>query len=391
MTFNQTASQKPGNPLGLLEKPTRATDDRQESRLQSSAVALLGPNIEHKDSLTAMLAGRVRHLRWLPDSLCFRQKLGLGTISRFRRLRDQLWGTSDPAYLDEVLRSIDENGTRVLIAYWGTIPLPDLRALKQARPHLKIVLMLLCYPLALSSWGIARQNYCLRRAASFIDGVIFPSGGMEQYVAGPILPRSVARVVIPPCWPAEFQKPSRPQFLKTAPNVVFAGRTDLTGNTVHAADDVRPLMQSILDAGIELHHAASPETDDGHPLRKLFQSVSLREMIEVMGKFDASLVAYNTEACARDDRFGLTVPDRLITSVTAGIPIALPARGYEAAKAYLREYPAVIEFVSAHDLRDTLADRPRVEQLRNAAWAARPSYAAERHGDDLAAFLETLI
>ena len=106
---------------------------------------------------------------------------------------------------------------------------------------------------------------------------------------------------------------------------------------------------------------------------------------------DASLIAYNTQACARDDRFWLTIPDRLITTVAAGVPVAIPRQGYAAVKSYLANYPAVIEFDSAKELAAALSDRPQVARLRAAAWSARQNYDAARYGPTLARFLERLI
>ncbi len=83
-------------------------------------------------------------------------------------------------------------------------------------------------------------------------------------------------------------------------------------------------MQGILDSGVHLHHAWSPETDDGHPHRRPFQPLPMLDLIDRIGDFDASLIAYNTQACARDDRFWLTIPDRLVTSVAAGAPSRSP-------------------------------------------------------------------
>ena len=149
-------------------------------------------------------------------------------------------------------------------------------------------------------------------------------------------------------------------------------------------------MNSILDAGIELHHARSPETDDGHPHRRHFSPLPMQELIDKIGEFDASLIAYNTQACARDDRFYLTIPDRLITSVAAGVPVAIPRQGYGAIKSYLRDYP-MLEFDTADELAQELADRSLVAQLREAAWNFRSNYDAARYGPVLAQFLNRLI
>jgi hypothetical protein len=364
----------------------------QDPQLGRVGVALLGPGIEHRDSIRAMLEGRAGRLICLPDSPSFSKGQGGGPGRKLRRLLDQFRGTRNPDYLASILKTLDESESRLVIGFWGTLPLPDLVAVKKARPHLKLVLMVLCYPLALTALGIARQNLFMRRGLRFLDGVMYPSEEMAGYFRDRVFGRHAPpAVVIPPCWPAGFQPATRPQSLGDRPNLVYVGRTDLAGSTIHAADDIRPLMGAILESGIELHHCYSPETDDGHPNRKPFRHLSLPDLVKTMSRFDASLIAYNTAACSRDDRFRLTVPDRLITSAAAGVPVAVPARGYTASKSYLREYPAVVEFDSPGELRDALADRPRVAGLRDAAWAARPNYAAERHAPALGAFLRRLL
>ena len=362
------------------------------SSLNQIAVTLLGPPIEHRDSLTAMLEGRVGRLCWLPDSLTFRKGKSAGVRRRLNRLIDQVCGTSDPEYQSHVINTLDESESRVVVAYWGTIPLPDLAALKKARPDVKVVLMVLCYPLALNAIGICRQDFFIRRAAEFLDGILYPAPAMQNYFRQRVLGRRIPpSAILSPCWPAGFQSAERVPSVEPSPNLIFIGRTDLASRTAQAADDIRPLMRQLLDAGIDLHHGYSRETDDGHPRRKSFAPVAIAELVRTVSGFDASLIAYNTDACSRDDRFRLTVPDRLITSVAAGAPIAIPSEGYVAAKEYLKDYPAVIEFDSPGHLAQTLADRSHITRLRQAAWNARQNYSATRHGADLQRFLEQLL
>jgi hypothetical protein len=382
----------PFNPHAEDRVSPPAPADAPVSPPALAAVGLLGPRIDHVQSLGAMLGPRFGPLPWLPDSLRYREAQGTPAPPRLRRLADQVWGTGDPRYVDHVTRAIDESEARVVIGYWGTMPLPDLAAIKKARPGVRIVLMVLCYPLALTATGIQRQNFFMRRLARCLDGIIYPPGEMEGYFRDRVLGRHAPpSVTLPPCWPAAYQAADRVPPEGHAPNLVYVGRTDLSARTIHPADDVRPLMKEILDAGIDLHHGQSPETDDGHPHRKPFRPVSLAQLIEKMGAYDASLMVYNAGACPRGDRFQLTVPDRLMTGVTAGIPVAIPRKGYEASKAYLKEYPAVIEFDSAGELKEALSDRPHIQRLRDAAWDARRSYTAERHGPALQRFLEGLL
>lgn len=232
----------------------------------------------------------------------------------------------------------------------------------------------------------------MRRAERLLDGILFPSEEMRSYFFDRVFTsRAPPSIVIPPCWPARFQATIRRESTGNHARLIYAGRTDLGGRTIHAADDIRPLMRAILDAGIELHHAYSIETEDGHPRRRMFRPLPLPDLVEFMGGFDASLLAYNTAVCRRADRFLLTIPDRLITGVAAGIPVAIPRIGYSAAKSYLKKYPAVIEFSTAIDLMEMLADRQLVARMRDAAWASRQCYTALRYGNDMVMFLKCLV
>jgi hypothetical protein len=252
--------------------------------------------------------------------------------------------------------------------------------------------MVLCHPLAAAPMGVARQNFFMRRASRSLDGIICPSREMQAYFRDRGLERGLPSAVIPPCWPAAFQSATRAQPAGDSPNLIYTGRTDFNGWGAQATDDTRPLMKSLLDAGIELHHGSTPESEDGHPRRKTFQVVGLRELIAKIGGYDASLIAYNTAAAKCDERFRFTVFDRLLTSVTAGVPIAIPKAGYPASKSYLREggYP-MIEFDSPGELHAILSDRAQVQRWRDEAWNARSNFAAERHGPALREFLGHLL
>ena len=365
------------------EPRTRSTS------LSDAAVCLLGPEIEHRESLRAMLEGRARHVHWICDSHTFARQRKQSRRSRLGRSFDLVVGTRDRDYLDHLMSEIDANDTSIVVAYWGTLPLADVMALKRARPSITIAAVMLCYPLSLEPLGILRQIAMLRRAASRLDGVICPTVEMAAYLEDRVFGgRAPPCGIVAPCWPAQFQPTSRAPDAGAHPNLVYVGRTDLSGATVHKADDLRPQMREILDAGIELHHVYSAETADGHPRRKTFSPRTIDLLIAMMSGFDASLVAYNLAACRRTDRFDLTVPDRLLSSVAAGVPIAIPRRGYAASKQYLRHYDAVIEFETPGDLKARLSDRDAVRKLRDQGWAARHRYTAEAQGADLAAFLE---
>jgi hypothetical protein len=369
---------------------TRTACLRDESHLMVSAVTLLGPDIDHRLSLQAMLsdAGSVN---WVSDSNSYFKDRATGTWTRTLRRLDRFLGTRSPAYLDMLLQQLDAQGTEVVVAFWGTEPLSDLRAIRRLRPHIRLVLMVLCYPVALNSAGVARQNWMMRRASKAIDGILFPNEAMKQYFVDQGLCRpDMPALILPPCWPASFQSALPQPPLLERPNLIFTGRTDLSSHTIHAADDLRPLMNDVMAANIELHHVYSKETNDGHAQRRTFKPQSQSDLIARMATHDASLIAYNTAACQRDDRFWLTVPDRLLTSVAAGVPVAVPRVGYTGVKQYLAHYPAMIEFEHAQDLQAQLTDRALIQRLRQQAWQARQHYTAQQHAPSLMTFLNGL-
>lgn len=358
-----------------------------------TSISLLGPDIDHRRSLECMLEGE-RKVQWLPDSNSFlaaRSPHGVSRLNRWVHRVGRLVGTFDPKYLRDVVGGLERQGSDTVIAYWGTEPLADLLAIRRKLPHVRLVLMVLCFPVALNQAGVARQAWMMKRIMRALDGVIFPNEAMrDHFHREGLLPASVQALILPPCWTGTFQTQApQPEGL-SRPNVIFTGRTDLSSPTVHAADDLRPLMGELLDAGIELHHVHSRETDDGHPLRVPFQPMRQPDLIATMARYDASLIAYNTQACERDDRFRLTVPDRLISTVAAGVPVAIPEQGYDGAKQYLQGHGGVLVFRDARHLRQLLDDRGRVTEARSQAWLQRSLFAAERHAGLLGGFVSSL-
>lgn len=353
-------------------------------------VTLLGPNIDHRRSLETMLDDGSR-VNWVPDSNSFLSGRGLGWFGRMQHKAGRVFGTRSAEYLATLNQTVEANQSRFVVAYWGTEPLADLMALRRMRPDLKLLLMVLCFPVALDGAGIRRQNWMMRRTLGLIDGVLFPNVAMrDHFIAEGLMPRRCAHMVLPPCWTSSLQSSQSQPAGLDEPNMIFIGRTDLSSSTVHRADDLRPLMRECLDAGISLYHGHSRETDDGHPLRRPFAPVCQEQLIERMACHDVSLIAYNLAACESDTRFELTVPDRLLSSVAAGVPVAVPRKGYTGLKQYLARHEAVVEFDSPSELMRVLKDRPHVQALREAAWLARPRFSASRHGPALRDFLGSL-
>jgi hypothetical protein len=359
------------------------------------AVAYVGDREDHRANFVWLIQNAGRRAATFDDSVTFvgrpRQRGLVGLVRHLRRWHDQWFGTSDRHYVDYLLTEIDTLNVGCLIGYWGTRPLGDLIAVKRRRPEVSVVLNVLCHPLGLTRWAVAAQNRAMRRAARFLDGIIFPSREMGAYFDRQVFRgRQVPSVVVPPLLAEGYHPVGPPPPVGMTPSLIFLGRMGQSA-TIQPTDDVTAELARLMDQGIDIYHHATPDLLPAHPRRHTFEYQPLVKAIEYCRQFDASLVLYNTAASWDDSRFRITVPDRLIAGVAAGIPIAIPRRGYEAAKEYLINYRSVILFDSAEELWAVLSDRSRVAALKAIAERDRFSYVAERHLGTLMRFLDQIM
>ena len=352
---------------------------------------VLGPPVEHREALLLSLGTFCERVEWLPDFDTFLG--GQGRVrSRPQRFVDLTYGIRDRQYLELLDAKVRAVRPAVMVAYWGTVPLSEIFTWRARYQGIRIALVLLCYPLGLRSAEIVRQNFALRRAARAVDAIVCPTVEMADYLRTQVLrPPLPLLASIAPCWPREFLANERSPAFTSVPNVLFAGRTDFSSKTIQPADDVREEMMQVMDAGIELFHARSRAELSPHRRRHVFDPLTVRDLIARMSAHDASLMMYSLKACARTDRFELTVPDRLISSVAAGVPIAIERNGYSASKSYLARYGSAIEYDDWHDLYRQLTDRGRVHALQEEAWERKEWYTAEARGPDYRALVQAIL
>ena len=347
-----------------------ATSDGMHTTGLLGGLAYLGPYIDHPNNLERLLQQHGRALVRIEDSATWVAAAPQPTSGRLAvrvgRLRAQLSGTSDHNYLDYALRLIDEGDVRCVLAYWGTRPLPDIKALKRLRPRVKFVLNLLCHPLHLTRVPVLLENRLLGRAMEFLDGLIVSNSVMRRYLEAEVSgSRRVPTLTLPPYWCADLGPSVDLPPALAQPNVLFMGRMDWRSG--QPSDNVTSSLRELMREGIDVHFSRSAESAIAEPHACAFDAVPLAQVANFAAKFDASLIVYNMAAIAVPDRFENTVPDRLITSVAARVPIALPARGFSGCREYLRDYEAVIEYESMAHLATQLRDRERIDGLRKLA------------------------
>lgn len=335
-------------------------------------IGYLGDNSEHWIALSESFAAngvilpqfRSRHARTMDQhlSLTFHRKM----FWRVNRAIEKILGISEPKYLMDLLKYIDENKIDCILAYWGINALDDIITLKRHRPEVIIILNVICHPTAITRSKVLIQNRLLDMTLKYIDGLVFPSVVMKNYFTKNV-PGSkyIPSDVIPPC----FSEDNRPRYyLDTVidePNIIFIGRMDWWAG--QPTDNVHETISELIQQGIHVFHSDKTGNYQTNGYRHTFMPKVMSEIKDYITQFDASLIAYNLSECSSHDRFNLTIPDRLITSVMSGVPVAIPRQGYAAAKEYLREYNALIEFGSAEELLAVLSDRTRMKGLKKNA------------------------
>jgi hypothetical protein len=375
-----------------------SSEDRMSTRVsnrqeQTPAIAYLGPSIDHRNALVDSFAAIGVSVISVLDSGSWRQTQrdveSGGAFQRVTRIADQFRGTRDSAYLSYATKLLDEHAIDTVVAYWGTLPLPDLVALKKLRPRTHFVLNVLCHPLGLTYTRVALQNLIFSNAVSCIDGLVLSSTAMKEYVQAKVVRgRQLPMLVQPPCWTSNLFATHPAARAVERPNMVFLGRMDW--KRAQPSDNVNAFLLEVMDQGIDVHFGRSRDGGLDHRHAKPFDPVPLAIMTGFAAQFDASLIVYNMAAVDRTDRFENTVPDRLISSVCLGIPIAIPEQGFSACKEYLQEYGGFFLYDSPSNLAEQLRDTDRMDGLRSAAQANFRKYSAEAHAPKLLEFLSSL-
>ena len=300
------------------------------------------------------------------------------------------YGVINSEYNKTLLEFFDKTGVDCILSYWGTNTIPDIISIKRIRPEIKIIHTVLCHPMGLTPLKIFLQNIYFRKSVKYIDGIIYNSNIMKSYFEKNVLyGKKLPSIIIPPYFTKRYFPDKRLVSCNTIPNLVFLGRMDWWA--AQPTDNVLGELNALLASGIHVYHSNKTGDLPHCKNRHIFSPMNILELMNYTTQFDASLIIYNMSACKKDDRFKITIPDRLISSVNAGIPIAIPKNGYDACKEYLYDYKAVIEFSSPEDLKAQLSDRTMVTEYRNIAIENSSKYYAEDRFSIYLNFLRKII
>ena len=329
----------------------------------ASSIAYLGPRTIHNYFLRSSFRNLNINYIYIPDYITYlHDNMNIIGHSIISRVASQVHGVGNPQYLEHLRRILVDNNIDTIYAHWGTIPLPEIISIRKLKFNVKIFINVLCHPLGLDHLKVFSQNMVYRRAVQFCDGIVLPSQKMMDYFESKIFGKSkVDRLVFPPYFSSDFYPCDRISKCSYVPNLVFLGRTDWWAG--QPTDDVSVILDTLCKMNIHIYHSQSDNKFSDTKYIHIYNSKSFKDIVRYATQFNASLVTYNLEKCQCTARFEGTIPDRLITSVAAGIPVAIPSRGYDACREYLSEYEATVEFDSLNDLALKLSDRVAMESL----------------------------
>ena len=307
-------------------------------------------------------------------------------LRRFYRVYSQLFGVKDSNY-EKILKDyIKRYQVDCILAFWGINAIADIISIKKIRPQTKVILNILCHPTGLTPSKVFLQNKFLHLSAKYCDALVYSSNVMKQYIERNVL-RNIKKpyLILPPFFSQDYFPDKRLPPCSCTPNLVFLGRMDWWAG--QPSDNVLSQIESFMNCGIHVYHSDKTGRLPFNEFRHTFKPMSLLELKNFATQFNASLIIYNLRECRSHDRFRVTIPDRLTASVIFGIPVAIPRDGYDACKEFLKDYDAVIEFSSPHELNKKLSNHEYLINLKNSACVNSQKYIGERHLNSLYDFI----
>jgi hypothetical protein len=298
-------------------------------------------------------------------------------------------GINSPAYTKELESFLDKNGINCILAYWGLNVFADIITIKKVRPKIKIVLNVLCHPMGQTPGKIFIQNKYFKCFLKYLDGIIYSSSTMSMYFKQHVIGKlDIPGLIQSPYLSKDYFCRVTAESYPDNPSLLYLGRRDWWNGD--ASDNLESFINDLMKMKIRVCYCSKETSDSNNKYACIFEPMPLIDLKSFGNKCYAALVCYNLTNCKDDTRFRMTIPDRLMASIAMGLPIAIPKKGYDAAKEFLRNWPGVIEFDSISDLYERLLDSKHINELNISCLRESPKFYAESHFNYLLSFLTGL-
>lgn len=302
-----------------------------------------------------------------------------------------------------IVDAIDDSRPDIVVTFYGPIAIHYARVVKRMRPDLPVVTILNLIPstivAARNRWArwlrhVAGSEFTdFRNWLHHMDGIVFASKEMRDFVTSKFPGIAAKSAIVPDYLPRSFQGADLSPRVSRGierPAVIFLGAPERYGGRLDAPDDQ---FIALGRAGIHVYSAQMNEEALASPFCHLYPRLTNEEVFsgglaEYARGFDAVLITYNISK--RHERFRSTLPTRFLSALTTGIPIAVRGGLYDACEEFIREHQNGFVFSTVDELRDILSDSDRMRHYRDRATALRPMFTAERQGEQLQTFMDSV-
>lgn len=319
----------------------------------------------------------------------------LGVIPEARQLRDRL---------RQVILDVKPH---FVVLHYGPIAIRYARIVKRVIPQqVPVIDILNLVPSSLTyivlnrrlywPWLFEMTNY--RRWLPMVDGVIYASREMQEYVLTKFGALDVGSLVLPDYLPVGFQTPFRESTRQHVapdgnPSVISLGARERWGDQL---DNIDEEFMQLANERIHIYSATISDkvrsTGFGHTYPRFsHEEVFAGKLASFATQFGAAIVTYNFNIAKSRDRFRSTLPTRLFTAITACMPIAVPAGALETCERFVVENGIGFSYTDAADLRRQLLDHGLMSKCRMRAIESRKQMNAEAQAGDIQRFVMCVI
>jgi len=300
----------------------------------------------------------------------------------------------------DALRSIlDETETELVYGTYGTRSLPECGMAQKL--HVPLVYEFLCYPWTFRKFGEDFDNFMFKRIVNSLDGRVFPSQRMYDYMKNVLGIHTGENLFYMECFPEKFYYRRRLPLLSEVdgqPHIVF------TGSNVRARM-VFSQIEEIASRRIHVHLARAPDEqedsteectfkDSGfvHPFTWFsFEDIADGTYATFLTQFDACVVTNNFWRYSCQARFHNTIPSRFSLTIPAGIPFVVPEGYMQACEDIINEYQIGFAYRNYTELRDKLYDKSMMKNYQENAIKNAQLFSLESNFVKLDKFLKRLI
>jgi len=273
---------------------------------------------------------------------------------------------------------------------WDDSVIPEAIAIKKAFPEYPIIFRFLMYPSSFSRYMVVLENLYCRNKIPLLDGRIFASDQMCQYMAKAfdLQTNGKNKIFMEYLSETYFHKQRLPPLSENdgEPHLVFIGTGDFRRCP---ENDVRRPIEEIADKGIHIH-LVTPNL----PMMKsrfihFFPYIAPgQQFADFLTQFDGVIILYNLSKRPCTHRLNNVFPNRFTWALTGGIPVILASGQLKACEAFGKEHGISLTFDTAEELKLVLKNRAYMSEVRQNTQQKCRNFTYENNFHRLQDFIE---